>query len=193
MVLKPLGKHFWVLGMYGDSLGKGWSRCVFSTALSVLSKEAVQFWEEQTPPRKGVIVHLALGVVTGGLAGLIYRSVECWSWLPKQVPLSLGLLRPAAPSERAHPLPNHTHLSFPSASRCRHTCSSFALALAGTGWPASFLEYYPLDRGSYFTLPSNTDRWPSNRPKFWLITLFLNIHFWYIPHLVYGIYSLIEK
>lgn len=141
MVLKPLGKHFWVLGVYGDSLGKYWSRCVFSTALSALSKEAVQFWEEQTPPRKGVIVHLALGVVSRDLAGLIYRSVECWSWLPKQVPLFLGLLRQAATSVRARPFPNHTHLSFPSLPGCWHTCSCFALALAGTGWPASFLEY----------------------------------------------------
>lgn len=150
-------------------------------------KKAVQFWVKQRPRRKGVIVYLALGVVTRSLADLIYGSVECWRWLPKQVLLSLGLLRQATTSVRACPLPNHT-LSFPLAS---WVPAHLQLFRPGSGRHRVTgelpQEYHPLDRGSYITLPSSTDCWPYNHPQFWLIAVLLNIHFWYIPHLVYGI------
>lgn len=188
VVLEHLGKLFWVLGVYGDSLGKDWSFVSSQQLLAPSPRKAVQFWEEQTQPRKGVIVYFALGVVTRGLAGLIYGSVECWSWLPKKVLLSLGLLRQATTSVRACPLPKHTHLSSPSASWAQAHLQLFR-PRSGRHRLTSELpqEYHPLDRGSYITLPSSTDSWPFNQPQFWLIAVLLNIHFWYIPHLVYGI------
>lgn len=81
------------------------------------SKAEAQFWEQTALRKLALLVYLACGIVTRGLACIIYWSMECWSRLPKQVLLSLGLLRQSPTWVCAHLLPNHTHVSFTSASQ----------------------------------------------------------------------------